>query len=229
MFGFITRTWTPIAMHCGHGCLYCWSEKLKKGRLKNSPKYKDLSQPRMIEKELTKTFNQHDFTFVEPMGDLFGEWVPEQMILDVLAFMHNHKGKWLLLTKNPKRMWEFKHHIPNYRTTIGITLETNRVTRAFSKAPVPLHRAISFSQFPQDFTKFVCIEPIMDFDLEGFLELINLCDPKMVAVGYDNYNNNLPEPSLEKTEELIRRLSLRGIEIIRKTLREKHERTDQKN
>lgn len=200
---------------------------MKKGRLKDSPKYRDLSQPRLIEKELTRSFRPSDFTFVEPMGDLFGEWVPEWMILDVLSFMHNHQGKWLLLTKNPKRMWEVKHHIPYHRTTVGITLETNRVTTDHSKAPIPLHRAISFSSGftgeDNNWSRFVSVEPIMDFDLNGFVELIMMCDPEKVAVGYDNYNHHLEEPQLEKTEELIKRLRTRGIQVIRKTLREKHD------
>jgi DNA repair photolyase len=211
-------------MWCLHGCFYCWSEALKKGRLKNTAKYRDLSEPKLIEKELTKTFKSSDFTFVEPMGDLFGEWVSEEMILKVLTFMHNHQGRWLLLTKNPKRMWKFEHHIPTRRTMIGITLETNRVTTAVSKAPIPLHRTLSFRNFTyygKEVKRFVCIEPIMDFDLAEFVKLIAICDPEMVAVGYDNYNNRLPEPELGKTEDLIRHIELMGVQVVRKTLRER--------
>lgn len=216
-------------MHCEHECSYCWSEILKKGRLKNTAKYRDLSVPKLVEKEFSKRFGSLDFVFVEPMGDLFGDWIPEEMIMRVLTFMQNHSGKWLLLTKNPKRMWMFKHHIPTRRATVGITLETNRVTSAFSKAPVPLHRAISFSQFAyygQDVQRFICIEPIMDFDLADFVQLIAICQPQKVAVGYDNYPNRhpaLPEPELAKTRDLIKHLGFMGIERIEKTLREKVE------
>lgn len=42
-----------------------------------------------------------------------------------------------------------------------------------------------------------------------------------VAVGMDNYGNGFPEPSLEKTMQLIEELEFnRGIKVFRKTLRE---------
>ncbi len=47
--------------------------------------------------------------------------------------------------------------------------------------------------------KFISIEPIMDFDLEIFAKWIEDIAPIHVAVGYDNWNNRLPEPSLSKT------------------------------
>jgi hypothetical protein len=41
-----------------------------------------------------------------------------------------------------------------------------------------------------------------------------------MAVGYDNYNNRLPEPTLSKTMQLIDCLEKTGITVYRKTLRE---------
>ena len=41
-----------------------------------------------------------------------------------------------------------------------------------------------------------------------------------VAVGYDNYNNLLPEPREAETEEFIRQLEDAGITVYRKTIRE---------
>jgi hypothetical protein len=54
--------------------------------------------------------------------------------------------------------------------------------------------------------KYLSVEPIMDFDLEIFTDWIEKIAPIHVAVGYDNYNNHLPEPSLTKTLQLIERL-----------------------
>lgn len=68
--------------------------------------------------------------------------------------------------------------------------------------------------------KMLAIEPIMDFDLEPFIEAIKLVKPQFVYIGYDNYNCHLPEPSLSKTQELI--CQLRTITTVKiKTLREK--------
>ncbi len=55
--------------------------------------------------------------------------------------------------------------------------------------------------------KFISIEPIMDFDLEIFAKWIEEIAPIQVSVGYDNWNNRLPEPSLSKTLQLIERLN----------------------
>jgi hypothetical protein len=67
--------------------------------------------------------------------------------------------------------------------------------------------------------KFLSIEPIMDFDLEIFVSWIENMSPIHVAVGYDNYHNNLPEPSLSKTSQLIEKLN-EFTEVRKRTLRE---------
>jgi hypothetical protein len=67
----------------------------------------------------------------------------------------------------------------------------------------------------------VSVEPIMDFDLEILVQWISDIKPILVHVGYDNYNNNLPEPSLSKTMQLID--ILRKFTIVKiLTLREKN-------
>ncbi len=43
----------------------------------------------------------------------------------------------------------------------------------------------------------VTIEPIMDFDLEPFVEMIKNTKPKFVNIGADSKGHNLPEPSSE--------------------------------
>jgi hypothetical protein len=68
--------------------------------------------------------------------------------------------------------------------------------------------------------RFISIEPILDFDLDEFLEAIDDITPEFgVAIGYDNYNHHLPEPTLEKTMALIKGLEDAGIKVYRKTLR----------
>jgi hypothetical protein len=66
------------------------------------------------------------------------------------------------------------------------------------------------------------IEPIMKFT-DVFPALILAIKPKFVAIGYDNYGNNLPEPSLAETEQLITTLKKAGITVYRKTIREAHQ------
>jgi hypothetical protein len=41
----------------------------------------------------------------------------------------------------------------------------------------------------------------------------------MIYVGYDNYNNKLPEPSLDKNLFLIKKLRDNGFLVLEKTIR----------
>jgi hypothetical protein len=107
------------------------------------------------------------------------------------------------LTKNPGRFKEFVHLCRN-NILLGATIETNR-SNDFSKAPTVAERAKAMIDLQYD-RKYLSVEPIMDFDLEIFIDWIEKIVPIHVAVGYDNYNNHLPEPSLTKTLQLIERL-----------------------
>jgi hypothetical protein len=60
----------------------------------------------------------------------------------------------------------------------------------------------------------------MDFDESEFLRWIREINPMIVSVGYDNYHNNLPEPSLGKTLRLIGKLE-EFTKVERKTIPEK--------
>jgi len=112
MFSFITKTWNPV-VGCQHFCSYCWARKLAKGKLRNTKRYADGFKPKLIEKEIYRRFNPRDFVFVCDMGDLFGDWVPDNWILKVFeAIEYNAKSQFLLLTKNPKRYLEFEQDIP---------------------------------------------------------------------------------------------------------------------
>lgn len=67
--------------------------------------------------------------------------------------------------------------------------------------------------------KLVSIEPIMDFDLDIFTQWIRDTGPSLVHIGYDNYNNGLPEPSLAKTKDLIEKVQT-YTRVRTKTIRE---------
>jgi hypothetical protein len=223
MFSFITKTWNPIAMHCLHECYKggCWAEILKRERLKESPRYRDLSQPKLIEKELRKTFHAGDYVFVEDMGDLFGDWIPKEWIEEVLKtiWAADPKAKFLLLTKNPWRMVEFQRNIP-VSCLCGCTIETTKSTKAWSKAPAPQTRCRAMRELDHPH-KAVIIEPIMDFNSMKFLCWIEQIKPELVVIGYDNYDNHLPEPSLAKTKKFIDCLKYEHFNVQSKSLREK--------
>ena len=116
-------------------------------------------------------------------------------------------------TKQPFDLWEILCKLkikgspsplpPNL--ILGITLETNRdkdYNEKISQAPYPSLRAIMFEQIEHT-RKFITIEPILDFDLDKFIEMIHRINPERVYIGYDTKKNKLPEPKLEKTLQLI--------------------------
>jgi protein gp37 len=197
------KTWNPV-IGCLHGCSYCWAKRFALERLSSTEKYKDGFAPKLAENELNKRF-RNQFVFVSDMGDLFGEWVPKEWILRVIAATRNSPSSdFLFLTKNPSRYKEFVHLCQN-NIVLGATIETNR-SNDFSKAPPLAERVAAMIDLQYD-RKFLSIEPVMDFDLEIFVGWIEKIAPIQLAVGYDNWSNHLPEPSLSKTLQFIERLN----------------------
>jgi protein gp37 len=202
MFDVITDTWNPV-VGCLHCCSYCWARRLAETKLKNVERYRDGFKPKLVEKELNRKFHKK-YVFAVDMGDLFGYWVPSEWILKVIEAIKNSPSSYFLfLTKNPKRYMEFLDLYPE-NVVLGATIETNR-DYPVSKAPATVERYGFMKELPFE-NRIISIEPIMDFDLETFVNWVKEINPVMVHVGYDNYNNNLPEPPLSKTYQLIDQL-----------------------
>jgi len=203
MFDEITNTWNPV-IGCLHNCTYCWARRLAETKLSNIERYRDGFRPKLIDYELRKKFKKKS-VFVCDMADLFGDWVPPEWITKVIdAIKNSPSSHFLFLTKNPKRYQEFLSLYPE-NLVLGATIETNREYQ-FSKAPSTTERYKYMADLPYS-KKLVSIEPIMDFNLEVFAQWIKDIGPVLVHVGYDNYNNCLPEPSLSKTKQLIDKLN----------------------
>lgn len=217
MFDDINKTWNPV-IGCLHNCVYCWARRLAETRLTHMEKYKDGFKPKLAEYELRKRFRKQ-YVFACDMGDLFGAWVPREWILKVIEAIRNSPSSYFLfLTKNPKRYYKFLDVYPE-NLVLGATIETNRDYRV-SCAPSQSERYKCMVELPYS-RKLVSIEPIMDFNLDVFVQWIKDIAPVMVNIGYTKFNHHLPEPNLSKTRKLMKQLkSFTRVKELR--LREKY-------
>lgn len=199
MFKTITRTW-PIFTGCLHGCSYCNVNALATGRLKNHPRYKDWPKPHFNPEVLGQKFKPGEFIFVAYMGDIaFCSPVDFQTILARIAEFP--ETDFLLMSKNPKWFGGWRQsYTPN--VVLGTTLETNRDYR-FSTAPTPAMRTFHLERTRHP-RKMVSIEPVMDFELEALVGMVERIRPEIIEVGADNYHHHLPEPPAWKLQHLFR-------------------------
>jgi len=156
------------------------------------------------------------------MGDISFA-TPDEMaqIMDVVR--NYPKTTFMFQSKDPRCFLNWKWwwtKVPN-NCILGATIETNRDTDAYGKAPPTYIRKVLTTSQNMHPRKYVTIEPIMEFDLDVMVSWIQEINPEFVYVGYNNLdskNLHLPEPSLEKTLKLIEELE-QFTEVRLKTLR----------
>lgn len=208
MYEWIDETWNPLAGECPHKCSYCSTHKLMRYPV---IKQKYSGEPRIDTKALNKNFKKGKTIFVCGQNDLFAQGISDEIINTILDRCKQFDVEYLFQTKNPARILNFIDKMPK-NFIICTTIETNRVypDEIMGFAPTPEERAIAIRmlimyrrKLDNKFKIYVTIEPLMDFDLNSFVYLINLCHPEQVNIGADSGNNNLPEPSKEKVLQLI--------------------------
>lgn len=208
MYPWITHTWNPLGGECPHKCSYCSTNKL----MRYPPvKTKYTGEPRLIERELKTNLGEGNFIFVCAQNDLFAEEISYSSIRDIIDYCKKFDNKYLLQTKNPERAFDLKNLFNDFhenRFQICITFETNRFyPEIMNKCPHPLKRIKTFHLLGfASIKRYITIEPIMDFDLDEMVSNIQNTHPVQVNIGADSGNNNLPEPSKEKTLALIKQL-----------------------
>lgn len=200
MYKFINMTWNTIKGACPHDCSYCSIKRIAK-RFNQAQK-----PPRFDESELNTNMGEDNYIFVGSSNDLFAAGYPDNWVRETLYHCVKYPdNRYLFQTKNPEGIAPYKDLIPD-NATICLTLESNRHYRdIMRKAPVPYNRALHFRDVP--FQKMITIEPILDFGLGAFVEMIKSCNPIQVNIGADSGNNRLPEPSWDKVVMLINRLN----------------------
>lgn len=208
MYKYITGTWNPISGKCPHRCAYCYMIK----------PYSEQPPLHLKESEFRGEFNADDFIFIGSGTDMFADKVPSEWIKKVLDFcvsasstlFNANQTKFLLQTKNPARLLEFVNHplFKKGQVVACTTIETNRHYSEFmGKAPLPQKRVEAMALISEQGIKtFVTVEPIMDFDLEEIVTMIQRCNPEQVNIGKNSKEERikLPNPTLVKTVELVK-------------------------
>lgn len=210
MYDWVDFTHSHLAGKCPHECKYCY---VQTGKSKGSSKYQ--GPVRLLEHELRVPYGNPGVYFIEHMNDLFANGVPDEWITKI--FLHCRAfpaNEYVFQTKNPERFrsWSFGQ----LKCIVGTTIETNREMGGISKAPPPWERFRGIKEIRRDgMSTFITIEPIMDFDLDRFVEQIVDAAPEFVNIGADSKGCSLPEPSPEKVQALVAALNENKI-VIRK-------------
>lgn len=205
MYDWVTYTWSPI-LGCSHQCLYCYVRKnheLPEIPILNKKDFPDLGTDKVI--------------FVGHLCDMFSEATESEYISKVLRHCEKFPlNTYVLQTKNLKRLFDFAPLFPP-KVIIGTTIESNRadMIKAISNAPPPQERIETFKQIKNP-DKFITIEPILDFDVKEFSEMLIGSGASFINIGADSKGHDLLEPSTEKVRTLINALMANKITIRKK-------------
>jgi DNA repair photolyase len=214
MYEFVTHTWNVIKGKCPHDCEYCYMKIFKQREL------------HFDRKELETDLGTGNFIFVGSSCDMFAEAVPNEWIESVLKHCNKYpENQYLFQSKNPERVAKFlsnsdsskievSHNLPK-KSVIGTTIETNRVYKQMGNTISPQRRAEAMRFIKEaGYETMVTLEPIMDFDLDPLLHVIEIASPNWVNIGADSKGHKLPEPTKEEVLQLVE--GLRSITTVLK-------------
>ncbi|MDR1626430.1 MAG: DUF5131 family protein [Spirochaetia bacterium] len=203
MYSFITHQWNPVRGKCPYNCSYCYV-----GRWGNAQKSLYIDR-----KDLKSPLGAGRFIFICSGCDIFHSDVPRDWITDVRnQTLQYPDNKYLWHTKNPQRLVELIE--PGPADVACVTIESNIGYEKISMASVPFERAMYLRKW--EGRKMITVEPILDFDLDVFIDLILSCKPDQVNIGADSGRNRLPEPTLWKIEQLVYALEINSITVHQK-------------
>jgi len=173
-------TWNPV-VGCKHGCTYCYARDFARRQ-----KW-DFEKPELFMHRLAAPKNSGipkgmenvsgiRNVFTVSMGDLFGEWVPDNWIQKVMnAVNDNPQWNYIFLTKNPKRLKSFEW--PDHAWA-GTTVDCqDRVTQAEE----------AFRDLKAK-TRFVSVEPFNEPIRFNHLEYFN-----WLIIGGRSRTTRMPE------------------------------------
>lgn len=203
-------TWNPLGGKCIHNCHYCyvdsWKNRLESHRIKYS------GEPRIYYSEFKKKFK--GTVFVVSMNDLFAANVPDDIIIEIIKHTKKYEldCQFLFQSKNVERMYHFwytyKHNLFPINSIFCTTMTT--------ATALNLHHASFMKYFP---IRHITIEPIEEFNLSFFRNILIHAQPHQINIGADSKNKNLAEPKTQKILDLIKICETFTKVIIKKNLK----------
>ena len=196
MYDFVTHTGNAIKGQCYHDCSYCYMKK-----------WKHLKPVRLDEKELSTPMDEGNFIFVGSSCDMFADNIPSEWIEKVLRYCSQFDNEYLFQSKDTFNIYRSIPILPK-KSVICTTIETNRnYPQIMNNSPHPSDRARYMTLIRGlQCKRYVTIEPIMAFDLDEMVRLIELCMPDQVNIGSDSGGHKLPEPTGNEIRQLISEL-----------------------
>jgi protein gp37 len=160
-------TWNPVTgcTKISPGCKHCYAERLaKRLHAMGQPNYRNGFQLALHERslQLPLTWKRPQMVFVNSMGDLFHDDVPQDFIRRVFAVMQKAEiHTFQVLTKRSERLAELAGTLPwPTNVWVGVSVETNQY----------LYRIDHLRNVPAQ-TRFVSFEPLLSgmghMNLEG--------------------------------------------------------------
>lgn len=194
-----------VYVGCKFNCIYCKKSfqaqmKRQKHNCIKCYKYEPHFHEERLKQSLPKTEGD-EFIWCCSSGDIY--FAKPKWIWEIIERIKELPSKtFFFQSKNPEVFIDY--NFPE-NVILGITLESNRWYKDISNAPPPYERYYIFNnlKYPR---KFITIEPILDFDFCVFLGWLRELNPERIYVGYDTKKNDLLEPTLHKTENLIHEL-----------------------
>lgn len=217
---------------CNYHCLYCKPSfqrqmKRRKHACVKCYNYEPHAHWERFKQRPSRTI-EDEFLFLCDFGDI--AFASHEFMLALIGYCYNYPDRtFLIQSKNPACFK--KYHFPE-NVILGTTIETDDdvITSAISKAPKPFFRAKDLIKLNHP-RKAVTVEPIMKIRKVNLFPKYNLiywikeikesCKQLIVYVGYDSHPkiNQLPEPFLKDTIQLIDELRELDIEVREKLLR----------
>lgn len=217
---------------CQYQCRYCYVPTIRKRfRRKddNMPYWYDMPY------RAKKVHIPKGRVFINHTTDGFAANLAHSWIEDYLENIwhwynaNNQENTFIFLTKNASRLKHFNYifeRFPEKALLFGITLESNTYAyqpiefvrdeknhplevASFTKAMNPRQRAEVFADFIENTgnASFISVEPILEFDLDDLIYLIEKINPQLVFIGADSKRSNVKEPNSEKIVMLINALT----------------------